>query len=183
MCVCITKPCLWPVSSNAYLGKGNPLRVPRCIPSGCPVPSLTHVVLSRRIRGVFGSRFEHQGQSGTGGNVWPLHRQPGEPPCSPGTPKANGRSHRPSGHPRPTVRRLDAAMLSRMETTKGAECRPLWNPRNHIPPKPAFTLQIQLRTAHLRYSLVLSRSSSFAMPAMSSSKLGASPMNMTSMSA
>ena len=57
MCVCITKPTQGPVFTNAYLGKGNPLRVPRCIPSGCPVPSITLVADPREIRGVFGSWF------------------------------------------------------------------------------------------------------------------------------
>lgn len=49
------------VSTNAYLGKGNPLRVPRCIPSGCPVPFMTHSANPRGIAVVFGSWLSASG--------------------------------------------------------------------------------------------------------------------------
>lgn len=109
------------VSTNAYLGKGNPLRVPRCIPSGCPVPFMTHSANPRGITVVFGSwlsasgRFRHRRQRVA---VASPARRASVLPQAP--PRPNGRIRRPSGHPRPTVRRLDAATFSRVDTTKGA---------------------------------------------------------------
>lgn len=97
----LQSPACGGLCTRGNLGKGNPLRVPRCIPSGNPPFTNSPVPTQHRNQADAWLPALGQGENVQAGTTYGrCITSQGERSCSPDTPMTKGRNRRPSGHPR-----------------------------------------------------------------------------------